>query len=216
MSPGAAVDEPRSPLLTRLGLWRVTRHPAARRCYDWLAARGLFLAQLDLFVREAGAIETGSLPDPPNGVRIETARARECLPSGLQDAPLAPDDVVVLARRVTDAGPDSTVGYCCCADRRVYVPELHRRLDPPGVYVSRVFVDEAERGQGIGTALVARAVRLASAETDADAVSALVAPDNLPSRRAFRTLGFAPTVRYTSAGVAGRTAHRERPLGSST
>lgn len=217
MSPSAPGDGHGPPLLARLGLWRLTRHSAVRRWYEWLSARGVVFAQLDLFEREVGSTVAGTPPGAPDGVEIETARARECLPDGLRGAPVAPDDVVVLARRASDGdGPGATVGYCCCTDRRVYVPELRRRLEPPGVYVWRVFVDPAERGRGVGTAIVARAVRLARTETAATTVSALVAPDNLPSRRAFRSLGFAPTVRYTSTGLAGRRLDRERPLGSGT
>lgn len=198
----------RPPLLARLGAWRLTRHPVVRRWYDRLDARGWFVAQLDRFERPAGPLQS---PSPPQGVRLDVGSAAAELPPALRDAPVAPTDRVVVARRDGRA-----VGHCCCSDREVYVPELHRRLRPPGTYVWRVYVDTEERGRGLGTALVARAVDSARTDAEPEVASALVAPDNPPSRRLFRGLSFRPTVRYTSAGLPGHRWHRETRLGSDT
>lgn len=216
MAASSGEREAQRPLAARLGLWRLTRHPAVRRLYDALDDRGLFVAQLDRFERRVDPDASGSLPRPPAGVTLTVERAADSCPERLAAAPLAPDDRVVVAWR--DGTP---VGHCCLSDRRVYVPELHRRLRPPGLYCWRLFVRPAARGRGIGRALVAAGLRESpSASNEAtpgsSRASALVAPDNLPSRRLFRGLGFRPTVRHTSVGLAGRTWHRTGALRSDT
>jgi len=192
-------------LLARSGLWRVTRHDAVKRLYQRLQAAGVFLAQLDRLDRPtAERHQVGSVPD---GVSIEARPASGISLSKLDGAPLAPSDLIVLACR--DGRP---VGWCCLSDRPVYVPELDRRLRFPGAYLWRLYVDPAERGHGIGTAIVRQAVAYAHTGMDAPRITALVAPDNLPSRKAFGALGFTPTERYTSAGCLGRTWHRRTSL----
>lgn len=199
-----------TPLPARLGLWRLTRHAAVRRVYDRLAAAGVFLAQLDRVVREAGPRPGGAdvpTPDPSTGVTVRSAPATGTVPDGLAGAHLAPSDRVVTARR-----DGRVIGYCCVADRPVYVPELRRRLRVPGAYLWKLYVRPGERGHGVGTALIARAVGVAADGLDAPTVEALVAPDNVPSRRAFARLGFSPVERFTSAGCLGRTFHRRADL----
>lgn len=207
MQAGTDTDGARPPLLARLGLWRLTRHPAVRRCYDTLADRGLFFAQLDRFERPSSPDDRDRSQDPPPGVTLRVETPGDHRPNRLRDAPLAPADQILLAIRGGEA-----VGHCCLSDRPVYVPELHRRLRLPGAYCWGLFVEPSARGDGIGTSLVAETVRLAARTDGTDSIAALVAPDNLPSRRAFRSHGFAPTKRYTSAGVAGRRWHRTRDL----
>ena len=188
------------PLVVRLGLWRVTRHPLARRLHDRLADRGLFVAQLDRYERPAvRSLPEG--PDPPGSVRFTVAPAVEGVPDRLRDAPVAPGDRIV--RAVEDG---EAVGYCCLSDRPVYVPELRRRLAFDGTYLWRLYVPPPQRGRGIGTAVIGRAVEAAA--SDADRIVALVAPDNVPSRAAFAGVGFRPTARFTSVGAFGRERHR--------
>jgi len=194
-----------TPTAIRLGLWRLTRHDRVRRLYDRLSEAGLFLAQLDRFRR--GTADADDLPDAPEGVRTAVASATEWMPDRLAEAPLAPGDRLVVARR--DGRP---VGWCCLSDRPTYVPELRRRLTFEGAYLWRLYVRPSDRGRGLGTALVARAVR-AARERSTDDITALVAPDNVPSRRTFRSLGFRPTERFTAAGCLGVERHRRRPLG---
>lgn len=229
-----AIDAVTPPLSARLGLWRLTRHPAVRSTYDWLADRGLVFAQLDRFELTEAALGTvgpsiDDLPEPPAGLTVAARRADEGLPARLEGAPVAPEDQIVEATR--DGEP---VGHCCLSARRIYVPELDRRLRPPGHYCWRLYVSPEARGEGVGRAIVAEGVRWAASSTVASQdvsavdvatprndnsgnsdilVSALVAPDNLPSRRVFAALGFRPTVRHTAVGVPGRTWHRTRRLG---
>lgn len=198
---------PDASLWTRLGLWRVTRSRPVRRCYDRLEEVGLSLAQLDQFEREA----TASVPeatDPPADVSLTIVAAADGVPEHLRGEPIAPADRVVRAER-----DGAVVGCCCLSDRPVYVPELRRRLTVDGAYLWRLYVDPAERGRGIGSAIVGRAVE-AAADGDAARIQALVAPDNVPSRRAFRSLGFAPTARHASLGLGDRGWYRRRQLAS--
>lgn len=196
-------------LLARTGLWRLTRHDAARDLYDRLESAGVYLAQLDLLERDL----SDPLPraEAPGGLTLTVEPVADGLPQQLSAAPVAPGDAVVLARR-----EGATVGWCLLSDRPVYVPELHRRLRLPGSYLWRLYVRPDTRGEGVGTAVVRRAMAHAAGCEGVDTMSALVAPDNLPSRSTFRNLVFRPRKRYTSAGVAGRSVHRERPLGLET
>ncbi len=195
-----------TPLSVRLGLWRLTRHPSARRLYEHLESAGVTFAQLDAFEREAVAPVAGT-PDPPDGVVFSASTVAAGVPDHLEGEPIAPGDYVVRAKR-----GDATVGVCCLSDRPVYVPELRRRISFDGVYLWRLYVDPTERGQGIGTAIVGEAIEVTATTIGADRLVALVAPDNLPSRRAFRTFDFCPTERFTSLGCRGYRRHRRRRL----
>lgn len=186
----------------RLGLWRLTRSGPARTVYDRLTAAGVTFARLDRFVRPTASTERDPrLPESIDGV--ERDRARDGVPPALDAEPMGPEDLVLRARR-----DDRTVGYCLLSDRPIYVPELGRRLAFPGAYLWRVFVVPDERGRGIGTALVESAVDAADEVFDAESISALVAPDNVPSRRAFASAGFSPGERYTTVGVGERRLTR--------
>lgn len=196
----------RTPLPARLGLWRLSRHPVARHVYEWMADRGVFVAQLDRY--ERGASVAHGVAEPPDDVTLTVTPAADGAPDHLRWAPLAPGDLLVRAEQ-----RGTSVGHCCLSDRPVYVPELRRRFTFEGSYLWNLYVTPAERGRGIGTAIVARAVTATAASLAADRVVALVAPDNLPSRKAFAGLGFRPTERYTSYGLFGRERHRCRPLG---
>lgn len=195
-----------TPTAVRLGLWRLTRHDRVRSLYGRLSEAGLFVAQLDRF--ERGTADAGDLPDPPDDVETAVVPATEWVPDRLTEAPLAPGDRIVVARR-----DGRSVGWCCLSDRPMYVPELRRRLAFEGAYLWRLYVRPSDRGRGVGTALVARAVRAAGRGHTTDSVVALVAPDNVPSRKTFRGLGFRPTERFTAAGCLGAERHRRRPLG---
>ena len=191
------------PLSVRLGLWRLTRHPTTRRLYDAIERQGVFLAQLDRFRRPtAGDPDT---PDPPAGIRLSATRAADGVSDRLAETPLAPDDLIVRAHR-----DGETVGSCCLSHRPVYVPELHRRLDFEGTYLWKLFVAPAERGHGVGSAIIGRAIEASA--TTATGIEALVAPDNLPSRRAFGGCGFRPVERFTSLGAGRHQWHRQQPL----
>jgi len=195
-----------TPTVVRLGLWRLTRHERVRALYDRLSSAGVFLARLDRFERPTTGA-AGTLPGPPDDVTTSVVGAAEWVPDRLECAPLAPGDRLVVA-----AAAGEPVGWCCLSDRPVYVPELHRRLRFEGAYLWRLYVVPDERDRGVGTAVVARAVRAAAERPGTDRIVALVAPDNVPSRKAFDALGFRPTQRFTSAGCFGTEYHRRAPV----
>ncbi len=197
-----------TPLWARLGGWRVSRHPLMRAIYDRLDRSGVFVAQLDRFERPTTP-STSVSSERPADIAITVEAPTDTLPEALGDAPVAPGDRLVLARQ-----SDVTVGWGVVSARPVYVPELHRRLNLEGAYLWRLYVAPGERGQGVGSALVARAVEVAARGFDEPRISALVAPDNLPSRRAFRTAGFTPSERFTSLGCCGRQYDRRECLNS--
>jgi len=193
-------------LIARTGLWRLTRTPTAKRLYDGLADAGLVVASLDSFVRS-----TADPPSPEHPLSFDTVAASEWLPERIRGEPLAPDDVIVRAREHGD-----TVGYCCLSDRAVYVPELHRRMTFEGAYLWRLYVEPEARKRGIATALVQHAVGVAVDRFDAAGVTALVAPDNVPSRRTFESVGFVATERHTYVSGPGVERRRHRPLPTGT
>lgn len=185
----------------RLGLWRLTRNPVAVYLYDRLTAAGVRLGRLDRYVRSTGVVDDPLDPDVVEEIRVRRAAAG--VPAALADDPVDPADRILSARL-----EGRRVGYCVLSDRPVTVPALDRELTFPGAYVWRVYVEPAERGRGIGTALVAAAVSAGSTEFGADTVSALIAPDNVPSRRAFHSMGFERRKRYATVGVRGWTWRR--------
>lgn len=195
------------PLFGRLGLWRYTRSEPVRAVYDWLADRGTYVAQLDRYERPADGSSREAAVDAPVPLDIATASVSDRCPDRLSGEPIAPRDRVLLGRLDGDL-----VGHCCLSRRPVYVPALERRLDPPGVYCWDLYVRPAARNRGVGTALIAAAARWARERSDAERLSALVAPDNVPSRRAFEAMGFRPTRRHTALGLTGRNWFRSRPL----
>jgi L-amino acid N-acyltransferase YncA len=194
-------------LLARSGLWRLSRHELVRQAYQHLDDAGIFLAQLDRFERATARLE-GVSAAALEATTLEVVPATDRCPEQLSETPLAPSDRIVLARRAGE-----TVGWCCLSDRPVYVPELHRRVTFLGSYLWRLYVTPAERERGIGTALIRRAIEHSRTTFDVETMTALVAPDNLPSRKAFRALGFTPTTRYTSCGCLDWTWHRRSAIG---
>lgn len=198
-----------TPLLARLGLWRVTRHDTTRSLYDRVESAGFAFAQLDRFERDTSAAPRGVDVAGIDDVVAEPVCEVDDLPARLDGAPLAPSDRIVAAVRDGDR-----IGYCCLSHRPVYVPELHRRIDFSAAYLWRLYVEPDHRGQGVGTVLVARTVDAARTECEAGRIVALVAPDNLPSRKAFRRVGFEPTERFTTVGGLGREIHRRADLRS--
>jgi ribosomal protein S18 acetylase RimI-like enzyme len=182
------------------GLWRLTRNRYGRRLYETLDAAGLTASLMVEYRRPAA--------DPPApdaaGVGFETRDPGD-LDESFRDAKNLPEtDLVVCATR-----DGERVGSLLLTLGSVHVDVLDREFDPRGVYVWRVWVEPDHRGQGIGTGLVAAGV--AAAADHADAASALVARDNVPSKRAFESVGFRPTRELWYLGVGPLSYRRERP-----
>jgi ribosomal protein S18 acetylase RimI-like enzyme len=177
-------------------LVRLTRHEYSRRLYDQLNNLGIRFAKLDQYVRD---LSTAPDPELLDRVDIDCRRAGE-LDRSEADAFVepAPTDRVVTGHVEGDL-----VGYLFLSHNRpVYVEALNSEHLFDGAYVWRVFVDPDSRDRGIATALVGRALREA-ARRGADRVTALVAVDNVPSKRVFAANGFEPEKRVSYYDLFG-------------
>lgn len=147
-------------------------------------------------------------PSVPAAFDLERWRADDPTIPGDVPGSLDSTDVVVGATIDGDL-----VGYCVLSPRDVFVREVGDVVEPSGVYLWDLYVRPAYRGRGLGTALLWRA-RADEIVATAGTLEALVAADNQPSRRAFRSAGFEPTERLLSVGWGEYTYRRQRPLRS--
>lgn len=186
-------------------LWRVTRNEYGRRVYETLADLGIKVAKLDQYVRDLSTVPG---PAAPAGVDIDCRRAGE-LDRSEADAFVepAPIDRVVTARVDGDLAGYGFLSH----NRPVYVEALDSERLFEGAYVWRVFVDPESRNRGIATVLVRRALREA-AKQGADRVNALVAVDNVPSKRVFTANGFEPKKRVSYYDLFGFERRRTTTL----
>ncbi|WP_323677036.1 GNAT family N-acetyltransferase [Halorubellus sp. PRR65] len=181
-----------------VGVHRLTRTRLGRAVYDALDALGVTGTSMYVFAVELDAADVDR--EPPDDVAVEVVRASELSPRPDEDfADLAPSDFVVLARdaaapsadELRECDADAVRGWAFLTlERPVEVTELAATVRFDGAYLWDLYVDPADRGRGLGSALLARALSFA-AEDRVDAAYALVAKDNAPSRRAFEARGFA-------------------------
>jgi GNAT superfamily N-acetyltransferase len=168
-----------------LPLWKLTRNRYGRAAYEALSARGVTATRMYRYRRDL----TGELPDPspPDGVRFAVRDPEGLDPDEYADfADPVPEDVAVMADR-----DGEIVGYLfLTADRPKSVEALDATFEFEGAYVWRVFVDPSARGEGIATALVARALAAARETWAVASACALVAVDNRPSQWVFEDNGF--------------------------
>jgi ribosomal protein S18 acetylase RimI-like enzyme len=186
-------------------LWRLSRNAYGRQIYETLADLGIKVAKLDQYVSDLTTVPDATAP---GGVTIDCHRAGE-LDRSEADAFVepAPIDRVVTARIGGDL-----VGYLFLSHNRpVYVEALDSERLFDGAYLWRVFVDPAHRNRGIATALVRRALREA-ASRGADRATALVAVDNVPSKRLFAANGFEPEKRVSYYHLLGFEHRSTKPL----
>lgn len=201
-------------IVWRLRLWRFWRNRFGQRLYRLFQGLGFVAA---LMVRyEAGPAVDAERPPLPDAFSLDRWRGDD--PSIPGDVPgtLEASDVVVGATKEGDL-----VGYCVLSPRAILIVETGGVVEPDGVYCWDLYVDPAYRGRGLGTGLLWRArvdgiaaeAGTAGAGTvGAGTVEALVAADNEPSRRAFRSADFVPTERLLSLGWAGHTYRRTSSL----
>jgi GNAT superfamily N-acetyltransferase len=162
--------------------------------YEWLARLGIRFATLEIYVREFDN-STIHHRSTPTGVTITVTRVDEV---HLSDRPqaLREEDIVVRA-----SSGDSVVGRVFVSyERSVFVPPVEASVDFGGAYLWRLAVSRTHRQQGIATALIDRAVNVVD-KMEANAAYALIAVDNVPSKRTFATIGFEPrgTITYGRA-----------------
>ena len=184
-------------------LWKLTRNPYTKRVHETLDAVGLTLSVLQVYTRSL---------DSPADPMTDAVRLRYHDPEALADS-FRDADAVDRADRVVAAYADGArVGsVLVTAGEPVYVDALHREFDPDGAYIWRLYVAPTARGEGLGRLLV-RAALWAATETNGpmDRATALVAPDNVPSRSVFEAVGFEAEreLRYVRAlGRERRTSH---------
>lgn len=190
-----------------LPVWRVTRTRHARRAYDVLKTLGVTATWMYEYRTGSLAVDAST---PPTGVSVETWPADAAIDLGLDGAPgFEPRDGELAAVAVREGRP---VGRALVgADGVPYVGPLERAVAVRGAYVRRVFVATDERGRGVATAVLARALAAARERLDATAACALVAADNRPSRRLFEGCGFESDRRHEYVRVGPVSHYRVGP-----
>lgn len=166
-------------------VWRLTRNPYGKRLYESLDAVGLSVAVLQVYRR---SLANPAAPDRSDAV----LRYHE--PAAVGE-PFRDADALDRADRVIGAYADGArIGSVLLTlDGPVHVDPLDRQFDPDGAYVWRLYVDPDHRRQGVGRTLVRAALwATANVAPSTDAVTALVARDNVPSQRVFAAAGFEP------------------------
>lgn len=195
-------------MISLLRPWRLTRNQYGRAIYERLARSGVRFATLELHSRDHGgpSVLDRSLP---SNVTIAVDRTGG---TDLSDRPgaLRDEDRVVRAR-----ADGSVVGRVFVSHARpVFVPPIEAPIVVDGAYLWRLAVSRPHRRRGIATALIARAVA-AMSENGVTPAHALIAVDNVPSKRTFDAVGFESrgTIVYGRVGPWKR--HRVRGCRSS-
>jgi len=163
-------------------LHRLVRNPYARTVYDRLQAAGVTMTWLSEYAR--------SLDEPLGREADCSSVARSCDPSRV--APIgARVDQLVDGETVIGAFEDGmALGYLFLSvDAVIDIRPLERELAFDDGYIRRVFVAPEHRQRGVAGALL-RCACLRASERGASRVTALVARDNVPSRRLFESHGF--------------------------
>jgi len=175
-------------------LWRLTRNRYGRACYDWLQAMGVTATVMTEYV--------ATIADGPERPGEQPVSVEHCVADRV--APLdAPTDELLDSEAVLGAFDAGTpLGYLFYSvDATHHIHPLERELAFEGAYLRRVYVAPEQRQRGVASALVAAARRRARRD-GVDRATALVARDNVPSRRLFESHGFEPRRdrRYVRAG----------------
>ena len=164
--------------------WRLVRNPYGRAAYERLRDAGVTAT---LMTEYGLRLPAPASDRPEHDVTTDVVAPDRVAAIGAPTAALQPDEVVIAA---LDGG--SPVGYLFCSlDATHVVDPLERVRSFDGAYLRRVFVAPEHRDRGVATALVSTACEWAH-ERDAGSVTALVARDNVPSRRLFERGGFEP------------------------
>ncbi|MFB6252742.1 MAG: GNAT family N-acetyltransferase [Halobellus sp.] len=115
------------------------------------------------------------------------------------------DDEAVIAAFDDEAA----IGYLFCSLNAAHsIGPLEQECEFDGAYIRRVFVDPDHRQRGVARSLLRNACQWAS-DGGARRATALVARDNVPSRRLFEREGFEPEQRHVYIRF-GPFAYRRR------
>ncbi len=120
----------------------------------------------------------------------------------------------IVASRRADG---ETIGYMHYTSGMIYVPEVRRKMLMDGQYIYRVLTNPEMRRQGVGRNLLKRTLNEILKETDGQAkyVYAIIAVDNLPSRKLFEGAGFVPIRTFMYSRVGDRETYEEEDMPSS-
>jgi GNAT superfamily N-acetyltransferase len=181
----SAVDDRTGPMFD---LWRLTRNDHARRLYDALKRVGITATRMYEYVAPLDTVEASR--EPPAVVVVDPW-APDSL--GVEECPALPErreDETILVASADDGDGEEVLGYLFVSPApTVHVHPLEADLSFDGAYIRRVFVHPHARNRGVATALVARALALAT-EWGVETAHALVALDNRPSQWVFESNGF--------------------------
>lgn len=182
--------------MNRLPLWKLTRNPVGRAIYDRVSGRGLQFAALELYRLPAGS----DGPPTSNESDVDSSRleftVHETPTSVDADVPYKPEeasdaDLLVLGRLEGEV-----VGQVFLNRDETYVHELEATLSIDGAYVWRLYVEPDYRNRGFGSELLAGAMDAVRDRWGPVDLYALIADDNLPSRRLFEGHGFVSESRF--------------------
>lgn len=164
-------------------LWRLTRNRYGRACYDRLQALGVTATVMTEYV---ATLSSGSATPAGSSLTVEPCEG------GRVTSLDAPVEELVDGELVLGAfDGESPLGYLFYSvDATHHIHPLEREVRFDGAYLRRVYVAPKHRQRGVASALVATACDRARRE-GRDRATALVARDNVPSRRLFESHGFA-------------------------
>ncbi len=117
----------------------------------------------------------------------------------------------IVASRLSDG---ETVGYMHYTSGMVYVPEVEKKMLMDGQYIYRVLTDPQMRRRGVGKNLMQRTINEIVKENEGKAryVFAIIAVDNLPSRKLFEGAGFLPIKKLQYTRMGDREFYGEKEI----
>ncbi len=102
------------------------------------------------------------------------------------------------------------VGILAVCFRPYFIEEICKGVHFPGGYVFGYYVQEEERGEGIGSSLLLKAIDIMATREGGERLFALVDSRNDASKRTFNAAGFKAEGRISSLIVAGKGLHKTR------
>jgi len=170
--------------------WKLTRNRYTRRLYEALADVGITVTRMNEFAARTQPADE-SPEDPETDVECVAVPATDELVERLElqfSIPVTYLDEEWVVVAVADGG---AVGRTLVsAGREPYIAPLQQQMTFDGAYVRRVYVARQWRNSGIAGRLVRKALTVARTELGERRAFALIAPDNVPSRRVFEANGF--------------------------
>ncbi|MFC6961076.1 GNAT family N-acetyltransferase [Halocatena marina] len=193
-------------------LWQLTRNEYGRTIYEALAKLGVKVSLMYVYARSVDDVSDSAVRDGDKSLTFETRRGSDIDRSDEAFEELDATDIAVLAR-----SGETIVGQVFLSvSRPVYADPVEMDVGTEAAYIWRLHVDQEHRQRGIGTTLVDRACQAAATEDTASSVTALVALDNVPSRRLFETNGFEPRSLITYGRFFGVSYRSQRAVSDSS